>query len=152
MKKILIISLFLFGGISMSQELNDPIWSQPVKGLQARIMLKYNRTVNDTPIITAYLELCNVSEVVTQLKINWDNGRNIYFNVVDHKGVKLPPSTFPYNGKSPNLEEIILPYESTLKFKISKWGAHIPKNEKVLIDLGHPYVWIIKRDDEKDYF
>ncbi|MCP3901104.1 MAG: hypothetical protein GY707_15475, partial [Desulfobacteraceae bacterium] len=150
MKKYLIISLLLSGGILMSQELDDPIWSKPVNGLQARIIFKYNENMifNDTPVITAYLELQNVSDIANPLKIKWSNGDNIHFNLIDDEGRGVPPSSgLPYNELSPILEELILPHGSTLKFIISHHGAGVPKSEKVVIDFGSSYVWVIKQGD-----
>ncbi|MCP3898874.1 MAG: hypothetical protein GY707_03960, partial [Desulfobacteraceae bacterium] len=52
----------------------------------------------------------------------------------------------------PILEELILPHGSTLKFIISHHGAGVPKSEKVVIDFGSSYVWVIKQGDENGYY
>ena len=154
MKKLILLITLLIGSINITyaQEDYESNWSGIVSGLRARIILEQNYIANGTPIITAYLELHNASDVANPIILKLNKGSNMHFSVVDLEMNELPPYRGPYNGFLTIPETLILPFDSRLRFNISQNGAGIPSNENALIDLGRSYTWVVKKDDKEDYF
>ena len=133
------------------KESSDETWSQPVNGIQASLTLRRSEVVNDTPIISAYLTLRNVSDVANPIRINWA-ATKITFSVVDENGVAVPQSRGVYDGISVDLSDLVLPFESTLTFNISQRGSGIPHGAGALIDLGPSDCWVVAKQSGKKYF
>ena len=129
----------------------DAQWSKAVNGLQARVTMKSTKVINETPIISTYLALRNVSDVANPINIKWDNV-SFDFRVVDNTGRTQPRDFGPYDGSSISIEDLVLPYQGTLSFDISQSGLGIPKGKAALVDLGPASSWVIDRnDDQKCY-
>ncbi len=127
-------------------------WSKPVNGIQARLTMKKADIVNGTQIISAYLTLRNVSDVGNPMKLDWTDN-NLSFRVVDEKGNKVsPPSALPYDGGGGFVGELVLPFESSLTFIVSKRGLGIPEGKAALLDLGPRESWIMEETDGRKHF
>jgi hypothetical protein len=127
-------------------------WSEPVNGLQARLSFVRKEAVNGTPIIAAYLELKNVSDVGNVMEVPLDPEK-IHFTVTDAVGKEVKPANGPYDGISvDDLGALRLPYDSCLRFNISCCGAGIPRDQAGLLDLGACRDWVFKSGDRGTYY
>ncbi|RPI61776.1 MAG: HEAT repeat domain-containing protein [Planctomycetaceae bacterium] len=125
-------------------------WSAPVNDLQGRLILKRTRIFNRTPIITAYLELKNVSNVANAMKL-WLPQEKMKFRAVDDNGKVLPEMMLMYSGPVWDTLDLTLPYDSTLTFNISSSGAGVQANQAALIDISSSNTFTIPRDGQ-NYF
>ena len=120
-------------------------WSQPVKGLRARIVLKWREVCNGTPIIAPFLELQNVSNTMNPMKLAWCREK-MKFRVVDAQGHEPPPTGSAHSGPVLDHLDLVLPCRGTLSFDTSMggWGIHGNK-------AGQLETVVFDRDD-KDYY
>ena len=140
-------------GGKMTYRINrkDSRWSKPVNGLQAKISLKQARVINGTGIVTTYLTLRNVSDIMNPMQIEWDKVK-ISYQVLDENGEKVPkPTALSYDGPICDTGVIVLPYDSELTFNISRVGLAISKDKAALLDFGPQNSWVIDQADKK-YF
>ena len=126
-------------------------WSKPVNGLQARLSFAQKETSNGTPIITAYLELRNVSDRANVMEVPLES-RQMEFSVTDTAGKAVAPANGPYDGISVERGVIRLPYDSRRRFNVTQRGAGIPRDQAGLLDLGAGRDWVFKRGDEGAYY
>ena len=151
MKPIYIfLCLITFTSTLFAEDPNISSWSQVVNGLQVQITMKEANIVNETQIISSYFSLRNVSDIGNPMKIDWDNAK-LTFRVIDEKGNELVKGIGPYDGTTVDIGTLVLPYDSTLTFNISKKGLGIPKGKAALLDVGPENNWIIDKADQK-YF
>jgi len=125
-------------------------WSDPVNGLQARLALSSRETVNGTPLLNAYLELRNVSDVANTMQIPLDRDQ-VKFTVTDSRGQPKQPHHGPYDGVVVPFAALCLPHEGFLRFNIACRGLGIPKDQGALLDLGAGSSWVFARDDREAY-
>jgi hypothetical protein len=119
-------------------------WSEAVNGVRARIFLKRTAIVNDTPIVSTYLVLQNVSDVLNPIRFTWGSEQT-RFRVVDAEGRELPPANGPYSGRgSVGPFPLVLPFGGELTFDISCRGHGVGGPLAAHIDLGP--TWQIKPD------
>lgn len=131
---------------------DDPTWSSPVDGLQAHLSFAKKEKLNGTPLITTYLELRNVTEVVSaiELPINLDTTQ---FEVLDEQNKMLPQAPRHYDEvTAADLGSLRMPHDSYLRFNISHRGAGIPRNQAALLDLGAAYLWTFSPGDKHTYY
>jgi hypothetical protein len=131
--------------VSPVEASEDALWSKPDNGLQARLLVLPSEKP-DSPFCRVYLEFQNVSDVAGQKKIKF-SPNNLTLAVADKNGRKLAGNSGVYDGMSPLWEPMLLPYDGTLKFRISFPGlGYRPGKDKVIIDVGVPNTWIIPQD------
>jgi hypothetical protein len=131
---------------------NISSWSKEVNEIQAQITMKEAQIVNGTRIISTYLTLRNVSNTSNPIKLDWDKTK-ITFCVVDEKGNELPKDLkSSYDGEIVDTGVLVLPYDSTLTFRISRNGLGIPKGKAALLDFGPWNGWVIDKADKKYFF
>jgi hypothetical protein len=128
----------------------DALWSKPDNGVQARLLVLPGKKPNE-PFCRVYLEFQNVSDVMGQTKIRFSPG-NLTLAVTNKNGRKLAtPSSINYDGPFP-LWESNLPYDGTLKFRISLTGlGYRPGKDKVIIDVGTNNVWVVPQNSSTYY-
>jgi hypothetical protein len=151
LRKAILITCLMGLSSSCVKESSHETWSEAVNGIQASLTLRRSEVVNDTPIISVYLTLRNVSGVANPIRIHWASAK-ITFSVVDEKGVEVPRSFGSYDGISVDLSDLVLPFESTLTFNISQRGLGIPHGAGALIDLGPSDCWTVAKQSGKKYF
>jgi len=136
----------------VAKDSDDKSWSTEANGLRTQIVMKEAKVVNETRIISTYLTLRNVSDVGNPMKLEWDSAK-VTFRVVDEKGKELPRVTnVPYDGSICSVGILVLPFDSSLTFNISRVGLGIPKGKAVLLDFGPDDSWIIDKANGKKYF
>jgi hypothetical protein len=122
-------------------------WSQTVNGLKARLALERD---NKSPFVKVFLEIQNTSDTAGLRKIRFEP-KTLDLHVADSAGNPLPKANGPYDGMSLNWAPLLLPYEGTLRFRVSFPGlGYRPEKDRTIIDLGPSSSWIIP--DDKEYF
>jgi hypothetical protein len=143
MKKTFIL-LLLAVSISLASN-DDSLWSKPVNGLRARLLILPAKNL-DSPFCRVLIEMQNVDDVLGQKKIRFDPGKLALY-VKDKNGKLLPIAHNPYDGISPSWEPTLLPYFGTMRFQISFQGLGYNKDtDRVIIDVGSSKAWIIPQD------
>jgi hypothetical protein len=124
----------------------DAQWSKVANGLRARLFFKRREVLNGTPILSTYLVLQNVSDVLGPLKVAWASER-MKFRVVDAAGKELPHGVGSYDGLAfLGPMDLLLPLRGELSFDISCSGLGIAGDQAALIDLGPSENWTIPKD------
>lgn len=126
-------------------------WSKPEGGLRARIVLKRTEVLNGTPIVSTFLVLQNVSDVMNPLKVVWSHEK-IKVRMVDAAGQEVRhPAGVSYDGPMLGPMELLLPFHGELSFDISCRGAGIAGDKGALIDLGAENTFIIERGEAERF-
>jgi hypothetical protein len=121
------------------------MWSKDVNGLLARLSLKRGEVFNGTPIMSAYLELHNSSDIANPISINWP-GKWLKFSVTRDDGKNVPPSGLAYDGMIVEVPDLILPFDSTIRINVSQHGAGVEADRAALLDFGGDQCWSLPRD------
>lgn len=120
-------------------------WSKAVGGLQARIVLKRREVFGGTQIISPFLELRNVSNVMNPMKVAWTR-QSMKFRVLDAQGHQLKEGPSAHSGPVVEKLDLLLPVNSTLSFDISMGGLGVSGDE-----AGQLETWVFDRDDKNYY-
>ena len=122
-------------------------WSETVNGLRARLSLERDQK---SPFLKVFIEFQNTSDVAGIRKIRFDP-KTIEVRVADAAKTPLAKANGEYDGTSPTWEPLLLPFEGTIRFRISFLGlGYRPETDRTIIDLGPSMSWVIP--DDKDYF
>lgn len=124
-------------------------WSETVNGLRGRLLFGKAETFNGTRLATVYLELQNVSDVLSPIGIG--PNRSLPCAVLDAFNKPVPQSGMPADVWSPDPFWIMLPMDSTLRFRVSVTGYAVPKDAGLSIGLMSGN-WIIPPATHGDYF
>ena len=128
----------------------EPAWSEPSNGLRGRLSLRRDQVVNGTCLLRASLELINVSGVGNPMVIE---ARHLTYTVTDANGREVPRINGPFDGMVPiGTDEVILPVEGVIKFRIGWPGYGIPGDQAALLDLGSQNAWLFPRDGKRYYY
>lgn len=126
-------------------------WSEPANGIQGRLFATEDPEFNGTKMVAIYLELRNVSHVANPLEIYFEPIKSIESRVLD--GGDKPVAKYPSPasiGLTPPFW-LTLPFDSTLRFRVSVSGYGVPQNGGTNIQMMSGN-WLMKADDERDYF
>src|SRR5215210_2681006 len=143
-----IISMTALSGYASTSETGD--WSDVVKGIQGRITISEDHTFNGTTIVAVYLELRNVSNIGDAIEIYFDPIHTFQCQLLDANDKPVATAGLPASIMVPRPFWLILPYDSSLRFRISVEGYGVPRNEGALIPLECGD-WIIKSGDKGEY-
>lgn len=126
-------------------------WSDPVNGLRGRLLAAPGDTFNGTRIIDIYLELRNVSDVGNPMEIYFDQFRSLESSVADAdtKPLKQPPVAASIGSPGPFW--LAIPWDGTLRFRVSLSGYGIYKDSGTDIPM-HSGNWVIASADKKQYY
>jgi hypothetical protein len=125
----------------------EPEWSEPVNGVRARLSLERQK---DSPFLKVFIEFQNTSDVAGMKKLRFTPD-TIQAQVTDERGTPLKAASNPYDGMSPTWEPLRLPFEGTMRFRISFPGlGYQPNRDRTIIDFGPQASWIIP--DDRSYF
>jgi hypothetical protein len=131
---------------------HDESWSNIDNGLQARLSFAPQKEItNGTPILVAYLELRNVSDVGNVMEIPLDRDK-VQFSVTDAAGKEVAVYNGPYDGSIAPFGTLCIPHDGSLRFNIACRGAGIPKDQAALLDLGGRSSWVFPRGEKGAYF
>ena len=125
----------------------EPEWSEPVNGVRARLSLERQK---DSPFLKVFIEFHNTSDVAGMKKLRFTPDK-IQAQVTDERGTPLQTTRNPYDGTSPAWEPLQLPFEGTMRFRISFPGlGYQPNRDRTIIDFDPQASWIIPED--RTYF
>ena len=129
---------------------NDAAWSKPVNGLRGRLIIEPAKEQN-SPFCRVFVELENVDDVAGQKRIRFDTDK-LSLRVTDSDGKALSVANGPYDGRKPLWETIALPFEGTIKFRVSFSGlGYKPGLDRAIIDIDGGKAWIIPQDASAYY-
>jgi hypothetical protein len=128
-------------------------WSDEVAGLRGRLLIANGRVFADGKLheTVAYLELRNSPDAAG------GNSKSVYFDpdisceMLDPQGVTVPQGGRGYSGGGggrPNVELVTLPYDSTIRLRLSPYGYG--SEDGLRIDISQ-YEWNIKSTDKGEY-
>jgi len=137
-------------GIRTAAAGEESDWSDASKGLRARLVTRLSHVSNGTGIIAIYLELNTVYDGGTPLRVTV-NGQSVKYAVVDAEGREVPTSGGPFSGPHISLPELVLPHDSSLRFRVGPQGLGIPPDQAALVDLGPSVGWVLPRDGRVYY-
>jgi hypothetical protein len=100
---------------------------------------------NGTGIVVTHLELNNVSNVVNPMLVNVDR-KSMTFRVTDAEGADVPVTGGHFSGRVFGAPELVLPHDSSIRFRIGPCGWGIPGDQAALVDLGPHFGWVLPRD------
>jgi hypothetical protein len=124
-------------------------WSRPVENLRGRLLVAQGRVLGDrkTRETVAYVELQNVSGAGGE-------PLNVYFDprlqneLRDPFDKLVPQGGVPGSGGRPGLCWVTLPYDSTMRLRVSPYG--FGRSDGLLIPMIDN-AWFIAADDPGDY-
>jgi hypothetical protein len=137
-------------GTRAAAEGDDSIWSDASNGLRARLFMRLSHVSNGTGVIVTHLELSNVRDGGTPLLVTVHD-RSITYSVADADGQDVPMTGGGGNGPFFGKLELVLPYDSSLRFRVGPWGWGIPADQAALVDLGPSFGWALPRDGKAYY-
>jgi hypothetical protein len=135
-------------GPATTQAATEGAWSKQSNGLRARLSLRRSSVSNGTAIVTTYLELSNVSDIGNPMLLK---GTPIKFSVSDGDGRDVPVSGGAFDGMTPGTIELVLPHDSSMRYRIGPCGWGVPGDQAALLDLGPNYGWALPRDGKTYY-
>ena len=110
-------------------------WSEIVDGLRGRLVIEYGPDLEGAEIALVYLELQNVSDSAGIKDLWFDETHQFKWQLQDEKG-KQVPRTYPPASIFTDLGHwMILPFDSTLRFRVSVSGYGIIPNGGVALQL-----------------
>ena len=137
--------ILLLCTISTATTIDDAVeWSEPVNGLRARLLVLPAKP-GEAPFCRVMIEMENVSDNGGQKRIRFHPDK-LKLRVVDQDGQELPSANGSYDGMSPDWEPLLLPYGGTLRFPFDLRGLGYRPEDKAIIDIGPPHVWVIPQD------
>jgi len=144
---------FCLGASDAAELLRGP-WSEPIRGLRARLAVAPGEVRPDgrrwTPV---FLEFENAAYGIKEIFYQTQNLRP---QLLDGSGQPPPPITF--GGSRPSLRDVwlVLPgHEATLKFRISIGGAALGTRDAgtaIGLDAGSADIWFVPDASDKEYW
>ncbi len=121
-------------------------WSVPTNGLQARLTLVERPKINGTRLLVPYLELRNVRDLANPMEIQCDN-HHLKIELVDADGKSIGVSGLPRSGSAPDLREIILPLDSSIRISLECKNWAIPKDAAAMVSTDSG-AWVIQQPEK----
>lgn len=129
----------------------DGDWSKAVRGLEARITLVQKPPFNRARILMPFLELRNVGDLPTPLKVRCDRSY-VKFELVDASGNRVKVRTASVrSGPHAHPGTISLPYDSEIRINMhcTNWGVPRDATAMIATDSG---AWILREEDKSKVF
>jgi hypothetical protein len=126
-------------------------WSDPVRGLQARVTVVQKAKSNGTRSLVAYLELRNVSSSAHPLKVRCGEG-HVRFELVDADGnVVRDGWSQPRSGPHADPGTVSLPLDSWMRISMycSNWG--VPRDAAAMISTDSG-AWVLRPEEKGKVF
>ncbi|HUZ07859.1 MAG TPA: hypothetical protein VMV89_10285 [Candidatus Paceibacterota bacterium] len=127
-------------------------WSAPTNGLRARLLFSEDAKFNGTEMGVVYLELQNVSDAGNPMEVYYNIDHALHCQIADASDKPFhQPEMMDADIMSPGSYWLVLPHDSTLRFRISVNGWGIPKDGGLLIGLMS-VMWLIPPTMHTDLF
>lgn len=126
------------------------VWSEPADGIEARITLVERGRAYGTRSIVPYLELRNVADSASPVKVRCGGGR-VKFELIGADGKVVREGwSLPRSGPHADPGTIVLPFDSSIRIGMhcSNWG--VPKAAAMIAtDSG---AWVFKSHEKGKLF
>lgn len=129
---------------------DDAGWSEVSNGLRARLFMRRGHVINGTGIVVTQVELGNV-RVLKNPTLVTVHLKDITYRVTDAEGRDVPTTGLPFSAPVVDPIELVLPHDSSIRFRVGPLGFGIPGDQAALVDLG-PYFGRVLPKDGKAYF
>ncbi len=147
--KLVAFFLLLFGiGLRASEPTAIGDWSAPINGLRGRLLLSEGTPFHGTRMALVYLELQNVSDVLNPFLVDF---RSPKLDVVDAAGKSVPQTPSAASIVSPPPYTLLLPFDSTIRLRISVSGYFIARDAGIAIQLDSG-CWVIPARSRDERF
>lgn len=144
----LVLTLSAFGSFAKAEEIGA--WSDAVDGIQGRLITNRVSDFYGTRIVNVYLELKNPG--AGPLEVYFDEN-TLKSRVVDSTEILVfRPTEASMSIFVPPPYKLILPYDSTLRFRVSVSGYGIPKEAGTAIQMMEGLLLIESDQKQKFYF
>jgi hypothetical protein len=147
---LMIIALGTSAAAAAAEGGDQAPWSEPYNGLRARLFMRRSHVSNGTGIVVTHLELNNVSDIGNPILVTV-HGQSMTFRVTDADGRDVPMASGPFSGRDFGTPELVLPHDSSIRFRIGPRGWGIPADQAALVDLGPSFGWALPRDGKAYY-
>ena len=127
------------------------VWSKPTDGIEARITLVERTPINGTRSIVPYLELRNVTDNASPIKVRCGSN-HVKFALIGTDGkVVREGGSLPRSGGHADPGTIILPFDSSIRIGMycSNWG--VPKDAAAMISTDSG-AWVLKSHEKGKLF
>jgi hypothetical protein len=152
MKSVTSLFLAFFYGFCFAGSVIEPIsvgeWSEPTNGLRARLLFAEDPKEFGTRMGVIYLEFQNVSMGVT--KSIFYPSEPLTFELRDSVGKIKPSGGVFFDGPAKDPEWLVLPLDSTLRFRVTRSGFGIPKDGGLFIGGASMQCWVIIPSETND--
>ena len=125
-------------------------WSEVVDGIQGRLIISEDQPFNGTQILAVYLELRHVSNNGSPIEIYFDPIHTFQCQLLGAHDKPVATAGLPASILVSRPFWLVLPYDSSLRFRISESGYGVPRNERALISLGCGD-WVLQSGDVREY-
>jgi hypothetical protein len=137
------------GGTGTATACDEAVWSEASNGLRARLILRRAYVSNGTGIVVTHLEV-NHLEGGTPMLVAV-NLERVTYSVTDADDRSVPKAGLPFSGGSVGKLGMVLPGDSTMRFRVGPQGFGIPGDQAALVDLGPDFGWSLPRDGRAYY-
>ena len=129
---------------------DDATWSETSNGLRARLFTRLSHIDNGTGIVVTQLELGNVRAMKNPMLVTV-HLKDITYRVTDADGRDVPASPMAFSSPVVDPIELVMPHDSSIRFRVGPLGFGIPADQAALVDLG-PYFGRVLPRDGKTYY
>ncbi len=126
-------------------------WSESVNGLRGRLLFGEDVPSNDARVGVVYLELQNISAAGNNIQVFYDAAHSLLFELRDPDGKLRKSDGLGFRGFIPSPCWLVLPKDSTLKFRVNLDGYGTAKDEGLLLGLPGE-AWIIPSSETNNFF
>jgi hypothetical protein len=148
MKLIVVLFLFITASMRASEPVSAGDWSAPVNGLRGRLVLSEDKPYNGTRIALVYLELQNVADNLGPLLLDYHSP---HLDLIDADGKSVEQSHTTEDVFGVGLPTLVLPFDSTLRFRISVTGYGLSHNAGLVLQLPSA-CWVIPQGSRAKRF
>jgi hypothetical protein len=151
--KITVLALLFATALTAAEAPPSPVeWSDPVDGLRGRLVIEYGPDFEGAEIALVYLELQNVSDSAGIKDLWFDETHQFKWQLQDEKGNPVPRTYPPMSVFSDLGHWMGLPFDSTLRFRVSVSGYGIIPNGGIALQLPSGFFWQVPRKKEGSYY
>jgi hypothetical protein len=129
---------------------DDAAWSETSNGLRARLFTRLSHISNGTGIVVTQIELGNVRVQKNPMLVTM-HLKDITYRVTDADGRDVPTPGLPFSSPVVDPIELVLPYDSSIRFRVGPLGFGIPGDQAALVDLGPNFGRVLPRDGKAYY-
>jgi hypothetical protein len=125
-------------------------WSAVKDGVQGRLIFSEEPAFNGTRMLGIDLELRNVSDVGNPIEIYYDPINAFRCELLDAKNNPVAQPPLVADIMTPNPYWISLPYQGSIRFRVSVNGYGVAKDSGRMIQMSCG-AWLLKPGDQAPY-